>query len=104
MHAVLTKLSCPFAIHCYVSPVIGPVDFPRFSQRQNGLNGESHSKFTHSGHFTICIMRDPWRRVEFGVDTVSTPGRVDAAVPGFGMLLDDLAKVSEEKARFHELD
>lgn len=42
--------------------------------------------------------------VEFGVDTMSTPGRVDAQVSGFGMLLNDLAKVSEEGARLHKFD
>lgn len=42
--------------------------------------------------------------VEFGVDTMSTPGRVGAQVSGLGMLLNDLAKVSEEGARLHELD
>lgn len=33
LHAVLTKLSRPFAIHCYVRPVIRPIDFPRLTQR-----------------------------------------------------------------------
>lgn len=104
MRAVLTKLSRPFTIHHYVSPVIGPVDFPRFSQRQNGLYGECHSGFTHSRHLTPSIMGYPWWGVEFGVDTMSTPGRVDAQVSGFGMLLNDLAKVSEEGARLHKFD
>lgn len=104
MHAVLTKLSRPFAIHRHVCPVIGPIDFPRFAQRQNGFDCECHPRFAHSGHLTVGIMRDPGRGVEFGVDTMATPGRVDATVSGLGMLLDDLAKVSEEGARLHELD
>lgn len=104
MLIVLTKLSSPFAIHSYICPVIWPILFSGFSQRKDGLNCESHTGFAYPYCLIFAIMRYPRRGVEFSVNAMATPGGDDAAVSGFGILLNNTTKLSYWRARLHELN
>ena len=101
---VLTKLSRSFTIKSGVCPVIRPIHFPRFPQREYRLNCESHSRFAYSDSLVLAIMRYPRRGVELGVDAMAAPGCDDSTVSRLGMFLDDVAKVSYWRAGFDKLD
>lgn len=49
-------------------------------------------------------MRYPRRRVEFGINTMTSPCRNNTTIFGLGVGLNGLTKVSEWGAGFHELD
>ena len=49
-------------------------------------------------------MRYPRRRVELGIDAMTSPCRNNTTVFRLGVCLDGLTKVSERSAGFHELN
>lgn len=104
MGSVDTELSSPLAVRSDVYPIVRPIDFPRLSKREYGLDCESHAGSAYSDGLVLRVMRYPWRRVEFGVDAVSAPDGHDTTTSRFGMFLNNSTKVSYRATRLHQLD
>lgn len=104
IHIARTKLSGPFAINGRICPIIRPVNLARCSQGKDGLDRKSHSRFADPYRLVLGIMRYPRRRVEFGINTMTSPCRNNTTIFGLGVCLNGLTKVSERGARFHELN
>lgn len=99
-----TELSSSFAIDRRICPVIRPVDFLGLSHREYWLDCKCHSRFAGSDCLVFAVMRYPWWRVEFCIDTMATPVRDHTAAFGFRMLLNDFAKLPEWCAGLHKID
>lgn len=104
MHMARTELRSPFAINSRVCPIIGPINFSRVPNREDGLDCESHPRFADSHRLVLGVMRYPRWRVEFGVDAVTSPGRNNITVPGLRVTLNGLTEVSEWAAGLHKLN
>ena len=101
---VRTELGSPFAVDSDVCPIVRPVDLLGLSEGKDGLNRESHARFTCPHGLVFGIMRDPRRRMELSVDAVATPGFDNTATSGLSMLLNDRSEVSNWCARLYKLD
>ena len=101
---VHTKLGRPLAVDSCVCPVIRPINFPGFSDSENGFDGEGHSWFTDSDRLVLGIMWYPWWRMELGIYAMATPRRDDTTFTGLGVFLNGFPKISKRRARLNELD
>lgn len=100
----LTKLSSHLAINSSACPVIGPGDISVLSKSNHGLNSKSHTRLALADSLVLGVVRDVRRAVEKLANSVATVGSNNTAVVLLGVLLDNVAKLSDQCTRLDSLD
>lgn len=92
------------AVYRRARPVVGPSNVTVLAEGNHRLNGKSHTRLGLTNSLVLGVVGDVRRAVEELVDSVSAVGADYAAVTGLGMLLNDVAKLTEENTWLNGLD
>ena len=98
------ELSCSTSIGGDARPIIGPRLVSIRTKTDHWFNCKAHSRLCSTHRFVLSIMRNVWSGVEELVDPMATVRLDDTAVSTFGVLLDHIARIAEEHARFDNLN
>lgn len=100
----LTELGGPLAINGCAGPIVRPSDVSVLSEGNHGLDGEGHARFALANRLVLRVVRNVRRAVEELSNAMAAVGSNYTAVLLLGMLLDDVAKLSDQGAGLDGLD
>jgi hypothetical protein len=97
-------LSRQLAVDGSAGPVVRPCNVSVLANRNHWLNRKGHSWLALANRFVLGVMRDVGGAMEQLSNTMTAISSDDAAVVFLGMLLDNVAKLSDQNSRFHRLN
>lgn len=100
----MLKLCGPFAVSSDTRPIVGPGLVPMGTQTYHWLNRETHPRFRRPNSLVLAIVRNIRGAVEQLIDSMSTVRCYHTAILGLCKLFNHITGISEEHARFHNLD
>lgn len=85
-------------------PVVGPSAVTVGTDVDHGLNREAHTGLGSAHSLILSVVRNVGCTVEQLVDTVAAVALDDTAVTTLGVLLNDIARFTEQHARLDQVN